>query len=51
MMHLVLLILLIFLVVGVAPLWPYSVGWGIAPASGVGFILLILLVLLLLGRL
>ncbi|MGB3809339.1 MAG: DUF3309 family protein [Parvibaculum sp.] len=48
-MHLLLLILLIVLVVGALPTWPYSSSWGYYPSGGIGTILIILLVLLLLG--
>ncbi len=48
-MHLLLLILLIVLVVGALPTWPYSSSWGYYPSGGIGTILVILLVLLLLG--
>jgi len=43
------LILLILLVILAAPAWPYSRGWGYYPSSGIGTILLILVVLMLLG--
>jgi hypothetical protein len=46
-----LLILLILLVIGAAPAWPYSRGWGYAPSSLLGVILLIVLILYLMGRL
>jgi hypothetical protein len=46
-----LLILLIVLLVGAIPAWPYSRGWGYYPSGGVGLILLILIILLLTGRL
>ncbi len=49
-MNLVLLIILILLVVGALPTWPYSSGWGYYPSGGLGFVLLIMLILLLLGR-
>ena len=45
----VLLILLILLFVGAVPAWPYSRSWGYYPSGGLGFLLLILVVLLLLG--
>jgi hypothetical protein len=48
-MRLVLLILLIILVVGALPTWPYSSGWGYYPSGGIGTLLVILLVLVLLG--
>ena len=44
-----LIILLIILLLGVAPAWPYSRGWGYYPSGGVGLILLIMVILLLLG--
>lgn len=46
----ILLIVLVLLLVGALPRWPYSSGWGYYPSGGLGLILLILLVLLLLGR-
>ena len=48
-MGLILLIILIVLLVGSVPAWPYSRGWGYAPSGGIGTILLILLILWLLG--
>ena len=50
-MGLILVILLILIVVGALPAWPYSSGWGYYPSGGAGLVLLILLVLLLTGRL
>jgi len=47
-MGLILLILLIILLLGAVPAWPYSRSWGYAPSGGVGLILLIVLILLLL---
>jgi hypothetical protein len=46
-----LLIILILLLVGALPTWPYSSGWGFYPSGGAGLVLLILIVLLLSGRL
>jgi len=46
----ILLIILILLLIGVIPTWPYSSGWGYYPSGGVGLILVIVLILLLLGR-
>ena len=43
----ILLIILILLLVGALPTWPYSAGWGYYPTGGVGLILLIVLVLVL----
>jgi hypothetical protein len=48
-MGLILLIILILLLIGVLPTWPYSSGWGYYPGGGLGLILLILILLLLLG--
>ncbi len=50
-MGLVILIIVILLLVGALPTWPYSTGWGYYPSGGLGLILLILLVLLLMGKL
>jgi hypothetical protein len=50
-MSLLLLILLIVVLVGAIPAWPYSRGWGYYPSGGVGLLLLILIILLLTGRL
>ena len=48
-MRLVLLIIVILLLVGALPTWPYSAGWGYYPAGGLGTILIILLILALVG--
>lgn len=45
----VLLIVLIFLLLGVMPIWPYSKNWGYAPSGLVGTLLLIIVMLFLLG--
>jgi Protein of unknown function (DUF3309) len=50
-MRLVLLVVLILLVLGALPTWPYSAGWGYYPSSGLGLVLLIVVVLALMGRL
>ena len=50
-MSLLLLILLVVLLVGAVPAWPYSRSWGYYPSGGVGLLLLILIILLLTGRL
>jgi Protein of unknown function (DUF3309) len=49
-MYTILLILVILLLIGALPTWPYSSGWGYYPSGGLGMILLIVLVLMLLGR-
>jgi hypothetical protein len=46
----ILLIILILVLLGVIPTWPYSSGWGYGPSGIVGVILVIVLILLLLGR-
>jgi len=47
----ILLIVLILLLVGALPTWPYSGGWGYYPSGGLGLVVLILLILVLTGRL
>jgi hypothetical protein len=47
----ILLIILILLLVGALPTWPYSSGWGYYPSGGLGLVLVIIIVLLLMGRL
>jgi len=49
-MSTILLIILLLLVIGALPSWPYSRGWDYYPSGGLGLILVILLILLLLGR-
>lgn len=49
-MRTILLVILILLLVGALPTWPYSSGWGYYPSGGLGLVLLILLILALLGR-
>lgn len=46
----ILIIILILLLLGAIPAWPYSRGWGYGPSGIVGVILLVLLILALLGR-
>ncbi len=45
-----LLILLILLIIGALPTWPYSSGWGYYPSGGLGLVLIVLLILFLTGR-
>ena len=47
----ILVILLILILIGALPTWPYSSGWGYYPTGGLGVILLIVIILLLTGRL
>jgi hypothetical protein len=49
-MGIVILIVLILLLLGVFPSWPYSRSWGYWPSGGLGLIVVIVLILLLLGR-
>jgi hypothetical protein len=49
-MRLILLIILIVLLLGALPTWPYSAGWGYYPSGGLGLVLVILLILALMGR-
>ena len=49
-MRTILLIVLILLLIGAFPAWPYSSGWGYYPAGGIGLVLLIILILALVGR-
>ena len=46
----ILLIILILLLIGALPTWPYSSGWGYYPSGGLGLVLLIIIILLLMGR-
>lgn len=51
LMRTILFIVLIILLLGALPTWPYSTGWGYYPSGGFGVILLIVLVLFLMGKL
>jgi hypothetical protein len=46
----ILVIILILLLLGALPTWPYSSGWGYYPSGGLGLVLVIVIILLLLGR-
>jgi hypothetical protein len=46
----ILLIILIIILIGALPTWPYSRGWGYYPTGGLGLIVIIILILLLMGR-
>jgi hypothetical protein len=48
-MSTILLIILILLLIGALPSWPYSRGWGYYPSGGLGLILVIVIILALLG--
>jgi hypothetical protein len=46
----ILIVILVLLLLGALPSWPYSSGWGYYPSGGLGLILVIVLILVLLGR-
>ena len=50
MLGTILLVLLVLLLVGALPSWPYSSGWGYYPSSGLGLVLIVVVVLLVMGR-
>ncbi len=45
MIQTVLIVLLVLLLLGALPLWPYSAGWGYYPSGGFGLLVLILIIL------
>lgn len=49
-MNLIVLLLVLILLFGALPAWPYSRGWGYGPSGALGLVLMILLILLLVGR-
>jgi hypothetical protein len=49
-MSTVLLVILILLLLGALPTWPYSGGWGYYPSGGLGLVVLVVVILLVLGR-
>ena len=51
MLGTILIIILILLLLGALPSWPYSTGWGYYPSGTLGLVLVIVVVLVLLGRL
>ena len=51
MLGTILIILLILLLIGALPTWPYSSEWGYYPSGGLGLVVVVLLVLVLAGRL
>lgn len=46
----ILLVLLVLMLIGAVPAWPYSRNWGYYPSGGLGLVVLILVILLLAGR-
>lgn len=51
MLGTILVVVLLILLIGSLPSWPYSAGWGYYPGGGVGLLLIIVIVLLVTGRL
>ena len=49
-MYTILIIILILLLIGALPTWPYSTGWGYYPSGGLGLVLIIILIVALMGR-
>ena len=49
-LHLVLVVLLVLLLIGLLPTWPYSGTWGFYPSGGIGLILIVVVLLLVLNR-
>jgi Protein of unknown function (DUF3309) len=50
MLSTILIVILILLLVGALPAWPYSSGWGYYPGGGLGLVLIIVVILVLAGR-
>jgi hypothetical protein len=50
MLSTILLVVLILLLIGAIPSWPYSRGWGYGPSGILGIVLIVVLVLALAGR-
>jgi hypothetical protein len=50
MLNTILIVVLILLLIGALPTWPYSASWGYAPGGALGMVLLVILILALLGR-
>ena len=51
MLRTILIVLVVLLLLGALPTWPYSAGWGYYPSGGLGLLLVILLILAVLGKL
>jgi hypothetical protein len=50
MLGTILIVILVLILLGALPTWPYSSGWGYYPSGGLGLVLVIVLILVLLGR-
>jgi hypothetical protein len=46
----VLIVILVLLLLGALPVFPYSAGWGVYPSGGLGLVLVIVIILLVIGR-
>lgn len=46
----ILIIILVLMLIGALPRWPHSASWGYLPSSGIGIVVIILVILLLTGR-
>jgi hypothetical protein len=51
MLRAILIVIVVLLLLGSLPTWPYSAGWGYYPSGGLGLILIILVILILADRL
>ncbi len=49
MLRVLLLVVIVLLILGALPTWPYSAGWGYYPSGGLGAVLVIVLILVVLG--
>jgi hypothetical protein len=49
-LRLIVIVILVLLLIGLLPAWPYSSGWGYFPSGGVGLLLIIVILLLVLGK-
>jgi hypothetical protein len=49
MLRAIILIIIILLIIGALPTWPYASGWGYYPSGGLGIILIIVIILLIFG--
>ncbi|HVN37086.1 MAG TPA: DUF3309 family protein [Myxococcota bacterium] len=50
MLGTILLVIVVLLLIGAIPAWPYSTGWGYGPSGALGVVLIAVLVLVLMGR-
>ncbi|MBV1835172.1 MULTISPECIES: DUF3309 family protein [Novacetimonas] len=49
-MNNILLVVIVILLIGALPTWPYSSGWGYYPSGALGLVVLVLVVLMIMGR-